>query len=190
MNPLKIITLYKNEKLLISKAVAGNRQSQRLIYEHYAPKMLSVCRQYIRDLQFAEDVMVQGFVKVFHNLKNFRNEGSFEGWIRRIMIREAIDHLRKRQFVVFDEDVMDNRPPEKIDISSALEVEEIQAVIDSLPEGYRMVFVLYAIEGYRHQEIAEMLEITESTSKSQLYKARKVLQEKLAAQNRLGYGTR
>jgi RNA polymerase sigma-70 factor (ECF subfamily) len=190
MNPLKIITLYKNEKLLISRAASGNSQSQRLIYEHYAPKMLSVCRQYIRDLQFAEDVMVQGFVKVFRNLKNFRNEGSFEGWIRRIMVREAIDYLRKRQFVVFDEAVMDKRPSAKVDVSTSLEVEEIQAVIDSLPEGYRMVFVLYAIEGYKHQEIAEMLEITESTSKSQLYKARKVLQEKLAAQNRLGYGTR
>lgn len=190
MNPLKIITLYKNEKLLISKAASGNRQSQRLIYEHYAPKMLSVCRQYIRDVQFAEDVMVQGFVKVFFNLKHFRNEGSFEGWIRRIMIREAIDHLRKRQFVVFDEDVMENRQPEKADVSTALEAEEIQSVIDSLPEGYRMVFVLYAIEGYKHQEIADMLDITESTSKSQLYKARKVLQEKLAVQNRLGYGTR
>ena len=134
--------------------------------------------------------MVQGFVKVFRNLKNFRNEGSFEGWIRRIMIREAIDYLRKKQFVVFDEEVMDNRPPAQVDVSTSLEVEEIQAVIDSLPEGYRMVFVLYAIEGYRHQEIAELLQISESTSKSQLYKARKVLQEKLAAQNRVGYGTR
>ena len=183
MNPLKIITLYKNEKLLISRAASGNAQAQRFIYEHYAPKMLSVCRQYIRDLQFAEDVMVQGFVKVFKNLENFRNEGSFEGWIRRIMVREAIDYLRKKQFVVFDGEAMDTSTQKQVDFSTSLEIEEIQALIDSLPEGYKMVFVLYAIEGYKHQEIAEVLQITESTSKSQLYKARKVLQEKLAAQN-------
>lgn len=190
MNPLKIITLYKNEKLLISRAAAGNRQAQQFIYEHYAPKMLSVCRQYIRDLQFAEDVMVQGFVKVFKNLKSFRNEGSFEGWIRRIMVREAIDYLRKKQFVVFDGEAIDKHSESQVDLSTSLETEEIQALIDSLPEGYKMVFVLYAIEGYKHQEIAEVLQISESTSKSQLYKARKVLQEKLIAQNRIGYGTR
>lgn len=190
MNPLKIITLYKNEKLLVSRAASGNRQAQRFIYEHYAPKMLSVCRQYIRDLQFAEDVMVQGFVKVFRNLKNFRNEGSFEGWIRRIMVREAIDFLRKKQFVEFDEEKVDARSHSEADISTSLETEEIQALIDALPEGYKMVFVLYAIEGYKHKEIAEVLKISENTSKSQLYKARKVLQEKLAAQNRVGYGTR
>ena len=190
MNPLKIIPLYKNEKQLISKAASGNSRAQRFIYEHYAPKMLSICRQYIRDVQFAEDIMVQGFVKVFRNLGNFRNEGSFEGWMRRIMVREAIDYLRKKQFVVFDEDLMDARPPSQVDLSTSLEVEEIQALIDALPEGYKMVFILYAIEGYRHQEIAELLQISENTSKSQLYKARKALQEQLTAQNRIGYGTR
>lgn len=189
MNPLKIISLYKNEKTLIKKAAAGHSHAQRFIYEHYSPKMLSVCRQYIRDAHFAEDVMVNGFVKVFKYLKDFRHQGSFEGWIRRIMIRESISYLRKKQFVVFDEEAMEQNTATKIDFSSALEVEHIQRLIDELPEGYKMVFVLFAIEGYRHQEIAELLEISENTSKSQLYKARRVLQQKLKAQNRIGYGT-
>ena len=95
MKRLKIISLYNNEKTLIKKSVAGNREAQKNLYEAYAPKMLSVCRQYIKDLQFSEDVMINGFVKVFNNLENFRYEGSFEGWIRRIMIRESISFLRK-----------------------------------------------------------------------------------------------
>ena len=106
------------------------------------------------------------------------------------MVREAIDYLRKKQFVVFDGEAVETGSQSQVDISTSLETEEIQALIDALPEGYKMVFVLYAIEGYKHQEIAEVLQISENTSKSQLYKARKVLQEKLAAQNRVGYGTR
>ena len=138
---MKIISFYNNEKLLLKKAKSGDTQAQKWLYNRYAPMMLSVCRQYIKDLHFAEDVMVSGFVKVFKYLDSFRQEGSFEGWIRRIMVRESITYL---------------------------------------PEGYKMVFILYAIEGYSHREIADMLEVTESTSKSQLFKARKMLQQKLS----------
>lgn len=151
--------------------------------------MLGVCRRYIKDLHFAEDVMVSGFVKVFKNLKAFRHEGSFEGWIRQIMVRESISHLRKNQFVVYDETVMEQAHPQTPMDSFDWDTEHIQSLIDSLPDGYRAVFVLHAIEGYKHQEIAEMLDISESTSKSQLFKARRVLQEKLKQQNRIGYGT-
>jgi len=189
MKRLKIISFYNNEKALIKKAASGNREAQQGLYDKFAPKMLSVCRQYIKDLQFAEDVMINGFVKVFKNLNTFRHEGSFEGWIRQIMMREAISYLRKKQFVVFDDEVYESNSSTHIAISSILEVEHIQALIDALPEGYKMVFVLYAIEGYKHSEIAEMLEISESTSKSQLFKARRILQEKLKEQNRIGYGT-
>lgn len=186
---MKIIPFYKNEKQLIKRSVGGNREAQQYLYEKYAPKMLSVCRQYIKDIQFSEDVMINGFVKVFSHLDNFRYEGSFEGWIRRIMIRESITWLRKKQFVVFDDDIYERNTSESISISSSLDVEHIQKLIDDLPEGYKMVFVLYAVEGYKHAEIAEMLNITESTSKSQLFKARRMLQEKLKEQNILGYGT-
>lgn len=189
MKRLKIISFYNNEKVLIRRAISGHPNAQRAIYEKFSPKMLGICRQYIRDLQYAEDVMINGFVKVFNNLSSFKHEGSFEGWIRQIMVREAISYLRKKQFVVFDDEVCEYNTPNQITISSTMDIQYIQQLIDDLPEGYKMVFVLYAIEGYKHSEIAEMLDITEGTSKSQLFKARRMLQEKLKEQRILGYGT-
>ena len=186
---MKLISFYTNEKQLIKKAASANREAQQYLYDKFAPKMLSVCRQYIKDLQFAEDVMVNGFVKVFKHLGNFKHEGSFEGWIRRIMIRESISFLRKRQFVVFDDTMYENHSKEYASMHTDMDVEHIQRLIDELPEGYKMVFVLYAVEGYKHAEIAEMLQITESTSKSQLFKARRLLQEKLKEQKNQSYGT-
>ncbi|MEO9513356.1 MAG: RNA polymerase sigma factor [Flavobacteriaceae bacterium] len=176
---MKIISLYTNEKLLIKKAIACNQQAQKLLYEKYAPKMLSVCRQYIKDRQFAEDVMVNGFVKVFQNLGTFQFKGSFEGWIRKIMVRESISYLRKKQFVVYDDELCKSQAKEIGDSTDILDTEYVQQLIDKLPEGYKMVFLLYAIEGYKHQEISNMLKISEGTSKSQLFKARKMLQENL-----------
>lgn len=186
---LKIIPFYKNERQLIKKSASGNREAQHHLYEKYAPKMLGVCRQYIKDIHFAEDVMVNGFVKVFNHLHSFRFEGSFEGWIRRIMVRESITHLRKRQFVVYDDNIFDKTVVKSEPPSSELDVAHIQRLIDTLPEGYRAVFVLFAIEGYSHTEIGEMLNISEGTSRSQLFKSRKILKEKLKQQNIIGYGT-
>ena len=187
---MKIISIYKNEKQLIKKATVGNREAQKRIYEKHAPKMLGVCRQYIKDLQFAEDVMLGGFLKVFKKLDSFRFNGSFEGWIRRIMIRESISYVRKQQFVVYDDELYERNEAETNIISTDMDIEHLQMLIDALPEGYKMVFVLYVVEGYKHQEIADVLQISLSTSKSQLYKARKMLQEKLKKQNIIGYGTR
>lgn len=177
---MKIISLFDNRKGILRKAVGGNRNAQRELYEVYAPRMLSVCRQYIRDSHFAEDVMISGFVKAFKNLHTFRNEGSFEGWLRRIMVREAITHLRKNQFVVFDNDQLDGVAQGVVYQESRLSEEEVQELIDSLPQGYKMVFVLYAVEGYKHSEIASLLKISENTSRSQLYKARQLLQERIS----------
>ena len=132
--------------------------------------------------------MVNGFVKVFQHLNTFRFEGSFEGWIRRIMIRESISFLRKRQFVVYDDEVFERHETQEILISNKMDAEHIQILIDRLPQGYKLVFVLYAIEGYKHFEIAEMLQISENTSRSQLFKARKLLQAQLKKQNMIGYG--
>lgn len=151
--------------------------------------MLSVCRQYVKDLHFAEDVMINGFVKVFKHLDSFRFDGSFEGWVRRIMVRESISHLRKQQFVVFDDAVFEKTSSPSVMASSELDVAHIQDLIDGLPEGYRAVFVLFAVEGYSHTEIAKMLNISEGTSRSQLFKSRKMLKEKLKKQNIIGYGT-
>ncbi len=187
---MKIITIYNNEKQLIKKATAGNPEAQKHIYGKFAPKMLGVCRQYIKDLHFAEDVMISGFLKVFENLGTFRFQGSFEGWVRRIMIHESISYIRKQQFVVFDDEIYERNEVETNTISSDMDVEHIQMLIDALPQGYKMVFILYVIEGYKHHEIAELLQISESTSKSQLFKARRMLQEKLQQQNIIGYGSR
>ncbi|MEX0290474.1 MAG: RNA polymerase sigma factor [Flavobacteriaceae bacterium] len=176
---MKIISFYNNERALIKKAASGNREAQQALYDSFAPKMLSVCRQYIKDVHYAEDVMIMGFVKVFKNLRSFRFEGSFEGWVRRIMIREAISYLRRKQFVVFDDEVFEKRQDVYVENAAELEVEHIQKMIDELPEGYKLVFVLFAVEGYKHSEIAEMLQVSESTSKSQLFKARRVLQEQI-----------
>ena len=186
---MKIIPFYKNEKQLIRKSASGSREAQQRLYEKYAPKMLGVCRRYIKDLQFAEDAMVNGFVKAFKNMDTFRHEGSFEGWLRRIMVRVSISHLRKQQFVVYDETLFDHAPLQVVTSASEFDAEYIQRLIDSLPEGYRAVFVMYAVEGYKHQEIAVLLNISESTSKSQFHKARKWLQERLKQQNIVGYGT-
>ena len=187
---MKIISIYNNEKQLIKKAAAGNQEAQKRIYEKHAPKMLGICRQYVKDMHFAEDVMIGGFLKVFKNLGSFRFSGSFEGWIRRIMIRESISYIRKQQFVVYDDELYERNEGESNTISSKMDVEHIQILIDALPEGYKMVFVLFVVEGYKHHEIAELLQISENTSKSQLFKARKMLQKKLKQQNIIGYGTR
>jgi len=178
---MKIISLYENQKRVLKKALKGDRNAQRKLYEQFAPKMLSVCRQYIKDQHFAEDVMISGFVKVFSGLHTFRNEGSFEGWVRRIMIREAISYLRKNQFVVFDSDQTDLVAEEAVYMESSLQASEVQSLVDSLPEGYKMVFVLHVVEGYKHKEIATMLDISESTSKSQLFKARRFLQQRVSS---------
>ncbi|AJR03319.1 RNA polymerase sigma-70 factor [Siansivirga zeaxanthinifaciens CC-SAMT-1] len=185
---MKVIQLHKDEASLIKGAIKNNRDSQRILFDLYAPKMLSVCRYYIKDIQFAEEVMLNGFFKVFSNLKNFKAEGSFEGWIRRIMVRESISYLRQKKSIEFALDVIDYKNDFTNNIQTEIELAEIQQLIDDLPEGYKIVFVMYAIEGYKHHEIAEILNISESTSKSQLFKAKKQLQEKIINRNKPGYG--
>lgn len=175
---MKVIKLHQQESDLIQMAVDNNRQAQQKIYTQFAPKMLGVCRQYIKDLHHAEDLMITAFMKVFTNLKNFENKGSFEGWIRRIMVNECISYIRVHKKVSYSED--EYYKEEGFNgIESELSMADIQYLIDALPEGYKMVFNLYAIEGYMHKEIGEMLGISEGTSKSQLSHARKVLQQQI-----------
>ena len=191
MKPLlKVIQLYKNEKTLLERAVKNNREAQHVLFEMHAPKMLSVCRYYIKDLQFAEEAMLNGFFKVFSNLKNFKASGSFEGWIRKIMVRECISFLRQQKRLEFPAEKVEYNDNYSNNINTEIEVEQIQQLIDALPEGYKMVFVMYAIEGYKHHEIAHMLNITEGTSKSQLFKARNMLQQKINELNKASYGTK
>ena len=185
---MKVINLHQEEKELIELAVVKNRYAQQKIYSKFSGKMLSVCRQYIKDIHQAEDVMITAFMKVFTNLKNFEHKGSFEGWIRRIMVNECISYIRVQKEVKF----IDDSPyfEESFNnIESQFSIEDIQFLIDSLPEGYKMVFNLYAIDGYKHQEIAQMLGINEGTSKSQLSHARKMLQSQIVKLKNYNNGT-
>ncbi|MCD0472911.1 RNA polymerase sigma factor [Flavobacterium sp. EDS] len=185
---MKVIHLHQEETEIIQLAIDNNRQAQQLIYSKFSSKMLSVCRQYIKDVQLAEDVMITSFMKVFTNLKKFENKGSFEGWIRRIMVNECISYLRVQKKIKFVED--ENYTEESFNgIESQLSTDQIQFLIDGLPDGYKMVFNLYAIEGYKHNEIATMLGINEGTSKSQLSHARKMLQKQIITLKRQENGT-
>lgn len=133
--------------------------------------------------------MLKAFLKAFKNLNEFENKGSFEGWLRRIMVRESISYLRQSKQVLFSLDEVQLPAEYYNNIDSQIEVAQIQMLIDALPEGYRMVFVMYAIEGYKHDEIAKMLKITVGTSKSQLFKARQMLQKQIKELNSSSYGT-
>ena len=186
---MKVINLHQEEKDLISQAVENNRHAQQKVYSKFSPKMLGVCRNYIKDVQQAEDVMITAFMKVFTNLKNFKSEGSFEGWIRRIIINECISFIRVDKKIKFLED--EKYQEESFNnTESQYNVEDLQFLVDNLPEGYKMIFNLYCIEGFKHQEIAEMLNINEGTSKSQLSHARKMLQENVIKLKNYENGTK
>ncbi|RZJ31940.1 MAG: RNA polymerase sigma factor [Flavobacterium sp.] len=181
---MKVINLHQELEELIALAVDNNRHAQQKIYSRFASKMLSVCRQYVKDVHHAEDLMITAFMKVFTNLKHFENKGSFEGWIRRIMVNECISFLRAQKKVNFMEDEYFVEESGN-NIETDLTVNDIQLLIDGLPDGYKMIFNLYVIEGYKHREIADMLGINEGTSKSQLSHAKRILQEQISRSGKL-----
>ncbi len=176
---MKVIPISNNPLELIILLKKNDRKAQHDVYHRYAPRMLSVCRQYIRDVHKAEHVMVGGFVKVFRHIVDFENKGNFEGWIRRIMVNESLSFLRTEKKVFFLEDQVYNEVAEEGSFDSDMGVADIQHLIDQLPTGAKMVFNLFVIEGYKHIEIAKLLGIQEGTSKSQLAQARKILQRQL-----------
>jgi len=186
---VKVIQLHKSEKKLIKQACANNRNAQRELYEKYAPKMGSVCRYYVKDVHEAEDIMMMGFFKAFKSLKTYSSANNFEGWLRKIMVNECISFFRKKKQVAIS-DTFDTVIDTTIDtITHQYNTEEIQMLINQLPNGYKMVFILFAVEGYLHKEISEKLKISISTSKSQLFKARKMLQQKIVSLNTNNNGT-
>lgn len=164
------------ETILIKKCQQFDSRAQKMLYDRYAPTMLGICRRYVKDLMEAENVMSEGFFKVFTKINQFNAEGSFEGWIKRIMVNESLTLLRKRN------DFNLTLENSNLNISSAPNPEEttsannILELLNKLPTGYRTIFNLYVIEGFKHQEIADNLGISINTSKSQLIKARKRLQ--------------
>lgn len=170
-----------SEQKLIKGCTKGNAKYQRLLFEQYASKMLGVCARYFNSIEEAEDALQDGFVKVFSNIKNYKAEGSFEGWIRRIMVNTSLNLHRNNLKHYYHADVAEKESriaDTKLDYDY-LEVEDLLGIIRSLPEGYRLVFNLYEIEGFSHKEIAEQLGISVNTSKSQLLKARRKLKAQI-----------
>lgn len=172
------------ESDLIRGCLEGNRRAQQMLYDRFAGKMYAVCLRYTKDEDEAQDVLQDGFIKVFRNLDKFRGDGSFEGWIRRIFVNTAIEYYRK---AVNMKPVTEKeeRTLEDADLSALdnLHEKEIMKLINELSPGYKTVFNLYVIEGYSHKEIAEMMGISEGTSKSQLARAKAVLQKMIKERN-------
>lgn len=158
----------------------GQRKAQELLYKMLASKMLGVCMRYAKDTFEAEDMLQLGFVKLFNKIGEFRSEGSFEGWVRRIMVNTAIEVYRKNQRMlnVVDIDDVYDEPQTTFDMNT-LEVRDLMNLIGELSPGYRLVFNMYVLEGFSHREIADQLGITEGASKSQLSRARAILKERI-----------
>ena len=168
---------------LIAACVRGEHRAQRQLYDQLAGLMLTVCRRYLKRREDAEEALLLGFAKMFRALPSYRFAGSFEGWVRRIMVNEALMQLRQRETMTSSFE--DFAQPENLATTPAtadtqLQAEDLLALLATLPTGYRTVFNLYALEGYGHQEIAELLGISEGTSKSQLSKARALLQRRIS----------
>ena len=160
----------------------GDSTAQRKVFDHFSGKMYAVCCRYVKDKMEAEDVLVTAFTKVFQRISQFKSEGSFEGWIRRIVVNESLTWLRQHKFMHLETDIeaADYEPDYQI-LEDHLQAEDLMKLIDGLPAGYKVVFNLYAIEGYSHKEIADQLGINENTSKSQLSRARVYLQKQLVS---------
>ena len=174
------IPYYLSESQLVVALQQGQARAQKITYEQYASRMMAICLRYIGNQNDAEDVFIEAFMRVFERINQFRNEGSFEGWIRRIMVTESLMFLRRnkslRQELALDTAIAE---PDYEWADEHLQANDLLRLVAELPDGYRTVFNLYAIEGYSHSEIASLMGISEGTSKSQLSRARALLQQKI-----------
>ena len=167
-------------KPILSDCIAGNQKAQAKLYQLFAPKRFGVCLRYARDRMEAEDNLQEGFIKVFNNLKSFRNDGSLEGWIRRIMINVSLEKFRKQHLLYPVEDVsVYDSINFSDDVIAKISADDLMKLIQELPPRYQLVFNLYVIEGMSHQEIAGEMSITQGTSKSNLSRAREILKRKV-----------
>ncbi|MBE9492636.1 MAG: sigma-70 family RNA polymerase sigma factor [Bacteroidetes bacterium] len=170
-----------SEEEFIKRCLNNDSQAQEALYKRYAPKMFGICLRFTRNKMEAEDVLQEGFIKIFTYLKDYRSEGSLEGWMRRTIINTAINYYKKqskrfRDMNIDQAEIADSNDENVVD---KLSTNELLTLIQDLPNGYRMVFNLSIIEGYTHKEIGGILNISENTSKSQLSRARSVLQSKI-----------
>ncbi|MEO5979943.1 MAG: sigma-70 family RNA polymerase sigma factor [Chryseolinea sp.] len=179
---LKIYRTKEDE--MIKGCLKRDPNAQRILYDMYSSKMYGLCYRYVKSTMEAEDILVIAFTKVFDKIHQFKSEGSFEGWVRRIVVNEALTFLRRNRSMYLETELEKaDREPDYSSLSDHLEQEDLIKMIHELPTGYRIVFNLYAIDGYTHKEIGEQLGISENTSKSQLSRARTYLQKLLIEQD-------
>ena len=170
---------------LIKGCIQQNGRAQQALYERFSPTMYAVCLRYVKDTDDAQDVLLKAFMKVFEHVKNYKQEGSFEGWIRRITVNESLMFLRKHKNMHLAVDLEEAVGVATLP-SSDLEADDLMHLVQQLPIGYRTVFNLYCIEGYSHAEIADKLNISEGTSKSQLSRAKVLLKNKITQYDQAG----
>jgi RNA polymerase sigma factor (sigma-70 family) len=171
-------------KNIINGCLKGSRKDQELLYRRYAARLYAVCLQYSGNDEEARDILQEGFIKIFENLVHYKYEGSFDGWVRRIMVNTALEKYRSKHNLYRVDDI-DRIPeldaePDNEDYAG-LEARDLMEIIRELPPRYRIVFNLFAIEGYSHKEISDMMSISEGTSKSNLSRARVILQRRVGS---------
>lgn len=170
-----------SEHHLILACKQGKLWARKEVYEQYAPSMMALCRRYVSDVEDAKDVLQEGFLKVFTEIGQYSGKGSFGGWIRKIFVNTSLDHIRKRNRLKQKEILTDieSESCEEAPYMKDITAEELMECITELPETYRTIFNLYAIEGYSHREIATLLRMSESTSRSFFFRARQLLQKRV-----------
>jgi len=176
-------------KDIISGCLKGDRRDQELLYRRHAAKLYAVCLQYSGNDEEARDILQEGFIKIFENLAHYKHEGSFEGWVRRIMVNTALEKYRSRHSLRRVDDIDQIPEPDAEPYNedyAGLQAVDLMGIIRELPPKYRMVFNLFAIEGYSHREISKMMNISEGTSKSNLSRARVILQRRVGSFTGLG----
>ncbi len=173
------------EEAILSGCLHNEAAAQRELYMRYSPKMLSVCYRFAHNREDAEDMLQEGFIKVFSQIHTFQNKGAFEGWIRRIMVHTCINHLKKNRKFNDSVDIIHATGVQTREesVPSIVQAKQVVECIRLLPLGYRTVLNLYAIEGYSHKEISEMLDVEESTSRSQYTRAKQMLEDILVKKN-------
>ncbi len=178
-------SMQSDEKKIISGCIRNEYKSQKMLYSKYYNVLMGICLRYCKSRVEAEDVLLTSFYRIYKNIKKFNKKGSFENWIKRIVVNTAIDNYRKNHKYYYNDDIDDfiNHEILSETMQDNFTVEEIMSKVNELPEGSRVVFNLYTIEGYSHKEISEILNVSESTSKTQLQRAKVTLQKKLLKLN-------
>lgn len=175
---------------VLTACKAGERRAQEMLYKQFASIFLGICLRYVSDRTEAEDILQTGFIKIFQNLHSFRNEGSFEGWMKKIMVNSAIEHYRKfhTNLQMVELSYAENeRIPSNFEEGN-LQVNDLLALVQQLAPGYRIIFNLFAVDGYSHKEIATLTGISEGASKSQLSRARSILRDQVLKMEKENYG--